>query len=454
MLIELKHPNFSAVELSDGSLIIHSMQRGPRVLRENVKDLAVSTWREELRLIAFFGGEQAWYFKGEDELESERLELGDAYAGGAKLLTDGTGTSHLFYLVEQRPGPSYLLRHQRFTGSWSLAQTVTANVFPESWAFSCAWHADGYLHLVYLDQRNRHLLYRVYSLETGLWSGAVTFAEAACSYPQLLSLGKLYLFWLEEGGSTFLKVRPKGESWEAPVVLSGPGQHAANLGFVPAGEGWSAVWGEGSGFYQAPLDHWNQRKEMERDQFAYIWAVQEGVVLPIYRKEEPAGSQVEEGPEPTGATELPPEQPTAEPERVEEETGRKLELQRQLERELELERERQRRAEEAKAQAAFMEQAFQTLKEWERVREEVERWRRELKAPEPVDLTPILSRLERLERRFFTLKQGQDQQLDKWEARTAQLEQELFRTRGRLRELEEREKHKPKSLWRRVLGRG
>lgn len=52
------------------------------------------------------------------------------------------------------------------------------------------------------------------------------------------------------------------------------------------------------------------------------------------------------------------------------------------------EEEQARRSEEARLQAAFMEQAFRTLQEWERAREEMARWQRELKLPDPVDWLP------------------------------------------------------------------
>ena len=274
MFIELDHPMFSSVELRGKALIVHSMQAGPRVLRENVQDLAVALQGSLLRVVAFTEQDQAWFFSGEDELHSERLDLGAPYGGGGRLICDGLGTCHLFYFVRQSPGLSSLLRHQRFTDSWSKAQTVTANVFGELWGYSVSWHSDQYLHLAYLGHKDRRLLYRVYDLEHGLWSGAVTVSEATCAHPQFLSAGTLHLFWLEELDRTVLKVRSKKEHWSAPLTLSTGGQHAGLVGFALNEGEWSVLWGEGSDFYQTPLDRWEERGTAERGDFEYLWKVQ------------------------------------------------------------------------------------------------------------------------------------------------------------------------------------
>lgn len=111
------------------------------------------------------------------------------------------------------------------------------------------------------------------------------------------------------------------------------------------------------------------------------------------------------------------------------------------------------RSRQARAQAAFMEQAFRTLKEWEEVKEEIRVWRREWKPPQPVDLTPLTTRLDRLERRVLSLKQAQEEERLQGETGRAQLERELLRLRARLEELELQQKAKPRSFWWRVLGR-
>src|SRR5690606_41730902 len=82
---------FSSVELRGKALIVHSMQAGPRVLRENVQDLAVALQGSLLRVVAFTEQDQAWFFSGEDELHSERLDLGAPYGGGGRLICDEIG---------------------------------------------------------------------------------------------------------------------------------------------------------------------------------------------------------------------------------------------------------------------------------------------------------------------------------------------------------------------------
>lgn len=115
--------------------MVHCMQGEPRVLRENVQDVAVTVQGSLLRIAAFMNQDYAWFLSGEEELSSERVELGEPYGGGGRLINDGLGNSHLFYFVRQSPGSSSLLRHQRFTEQWSKAQTVSANVFGEPWGF-------------------------------------------------------------------------------------------------------------------------------------------------------------------------------------------------------------------------------------------------------------------------------------------------------------------------------
>jgi len=114
---------------------------------------------------------------------------------------------------------------------------------------------------------------------------------------------------------------------------------------------------------------------------------------------------------------------------------------------------RQREAEQAQAQAAFMEQAFRVLKEWDEVRDEIRRWRRDWRAVEQVDLSPFTARLERVERRYLSLKQAQEQVRTQGEASLAQLEREVLRLRSRVEDLEKQQKTKARPFWQRVLGR-
>ena len=450
MYIELDHPKFSGVELSDQSLIVHSMQTGARVLRENVQDVAVTMHGSQIQIAAFVNADYAWFFSGDEELQSERLELGEPYGGGGRLISDGLGRTHLFYFVAQSPGHSRLLRHHQYAGKWSQPQTVSANVLGEPWAYSVCWHSDHYLHLAYLAHKDQRLLYRVYDLEHGLWSGAVAFSEAPCSYPQFLTAEFLYLFWLEESEQTMLKVRSKSEQWSGPVLLSTGQQHAGLLGFALAGDGWSVLWGEGGAFYQVPLGRWTERQAAERGDFEYVWKVQGGLTLPMYKVPTQRDKAVDAQSQAEKAEEATEERPAAGT-RIQHPTPEEERLLTQL---LEAEQaRRQREAEQARAQAAFMEQAFRTLQEWEQLRKEIRRWRQEWKPAQPVDLSPLTARLERLERRCLGLRQAQEEAKAQVEASRAQLEREVFRLRGRVEELESAQKAKARGFWQRVLGR-
>lgn len=438
MLIRISHPKFSGVELRGESLMIHSMQGEARVLRENVKDVVVTVHGDQIRIVAFLQGDYAWFLSGAEDLHGERLELGQSYGGGGRLITDGLGNSHLFYFVEQSPGHSVLLRQQSFTEKWSNPQIVSTNVFPADTSYSVTWHDDQYLHLAYLGHKDQNLLYRVYNLEHGVWSGAVNFSNAQCSYPQLISADNLYLFWQEDGDQILLKVREKEQTWSQSKLVSTGEYHAANVGFSSE-DGWTVFWVEGSNFYRAPFGNWSKREQISRGDYHYAWEATHGLTLPIYALQE--AKKPEESSEPVKVQEVPKPQV---------EQVKTLSLEEARERE----REQKRREEEAKLQAAFVEKAFQTLKEWETLREEIKKWQRELKAPEPVDLTPVLTRVERLERRFLTIKQSEEQAKTRREHNYEQLQEELTRIRIRLRELEDGQKRQATPLWRRVLGRG
>lgn len=444
--IKFRHPKFSHVELRDGSLVLHSMQGEARVLQENVDDVAVAVHKELVRIVGFVDKAYAWHFSGEDDLQVERIEFGQTYGGGGRLIHDGLGNSHLFYFVQQSLGHGSQLRHQTFSEKWSTPQTVSINVFGEPSSFSASWYTDQYLHLVYCGHKDQNLLYRVYNLEHRLWSGAVVFSEERCSYPQFIPApGGLYLFWQEDTAKTVLKVRYKKQHWSQEVLVSSGERHASSVGYRLAEDRWSVLWVEETKFYQAPFDDWSNRNEVQRGDFDYAWVVEESLTIPVYQSQEP-GPAVEEKapevPEPVEeVTSVPAAVGTA-PERSEkeEEAAQREKAQ------------KKRESEEAKLQAALIEQAFRTLQEWEKVKEDLKRWQRELKLPEPVDLVPLIARLERLERRCLNLQQSQEQTKKQTEDSLVQMEQALTRLRGQLRDWEEERKTKY-TLWDRVLGR-
>ncbi|NLL43733.1 MAG: hypothetical protein GX251_10390 [Firmicutes bacterium] len=435
MLIKIRHPKFNSVELRDGSLVIHSMQGRARMLQENVEDVAVDVTDGVIRVVAFLDKTYAWCFSGRDDLRSERIEFDLPYGGGGKLTADGRGNIHLLYLAKQAVGSGSLLRHQVYTDQWSIPQTVSTNVFADKSSFSASWHGDGYLHLVYCGYQDQPLYYRVYDLERRVWSGAVVFSEARCSRPQFIPTPEtLYLFWQEERDNTVLKVRSKKENWSPVAQVSTGDGHAAAVGFSRQNNEWKVLWGEESRFYASLFDHWSDRQVHRREDYDYIWMAEGSQTLALYqvKAEEVLSEQTKEE-----SAELKEPVPEASPPPV---PKKDPVLARQ-------------ESEEAKLQAAFMEQAFRTLQEWEQARAELARLQREFKMPEPVDLTPLVTRIERLERRLLNLQQSQEQSKKLCQDNLAQMEQGISRLRMRLQAVEDTEKNRPQGFWQRVLGR-
>lgn len=427
MFIKVDHPEYRGIELVGESLLIHFMHGESRTLQEQVKDVAVSVQSQTLQIVAFLNQDYAWFYAGRKNLERERIELGQVYGGGGRLIADGIGNSHLFYFVQQSPGHSVMLRHQIYGDKWSNPMLVATNVFAQATGFSVVWNHDNYLHIAYCNHRDQHLLYRVFDLEHRIWSGAVPFSDQRCSYPQFIVGEKLYLFWQEDDKKIRLKVRSKDQQWNSPTQISSYEHHAASVGYSWQNDRWYVLWSEGSEFYQSSFDQWGERRLVERANYEYTWTVRDGIVIPLYedKTSQPAPasvslSELEPAPEPA------PEQ---------------------------LPQPSKRDNEEAKAQAAFVEQAFRTLREWESLREEIRHWQGSFVPPTPVDLTPLTTRCDRLERRLFNLQQSQEQQKQVWESRFEQFQLELARTQRRLTVIEDCEKKRQVSLWRRVLGR-
>lgn len=454
MLIKIRHPKYSSVELRDGSLVIHSMQGKARVLQENVEDVAVAVHDDEVRIVGFLGKTYAWFFSGSEDLQSERVELGLPYGGGGRLINDEAGNSHLFYFVKQSIGHGAQLRHQTFSDKWGTPQTVSINVFAERSSFSASSHSDGYLHLVYCGHNDQHLFYRVHDLENRVWSGAVVFSEEQCSYPQFIPTAEnLYLFWQEERKKTILRVRHKQQHWSPITQVSSGEGHVSNVGFSFQQGQWKVLWGEESNFYEAAFDNWSDSRVVERADYDYAWVVQGPHTIAVYEtKEDVLEEAPEDGSEDTlkhvlepqeAPSQVPEVEPQSEPEPV------PVPVPVHTER-----AQTKRESEEAKLQAAFIEHAFRTLQEWEKVREEMERWKRDFGLPEPVDLSPLVTRVERLERRLLNLQQNQEQGRKLWQDSVAQTEQGLARIQSRLRDLEDMQKVKPRTFLQRVLGRG
>lgn len=444
MFIKVDHQEYRGIELVGESILIHSMHGDSRTLQEQVKDVAVSVQNGILHIVAFLEQDYAWFYTGSKTLERERIELGQVYGGGGRLIADGVGNSHLFYFVKQSPGHSVLLRHQTYSDKWSSPMLVSTNVFAQATSFSVAWHHDNYLHIAYCNHRDQRLLYRVFNLEHRTWSGAVPFSDQRCSYPQFIAGEKLYLFWQEDGPKISLKVRHKDQSWSPTTQISTQENHAASVGYSFQNECWHVLWSEGSEFFKSPFNKWAERSLVERDDYGYAWVIRDGILLPMYEVmvQTPAPT-----PTPT-PTPIPVQSlaqvsvPAADPEiKVKKE---EVEPRPQPSR---------RDNEEAKAQAAFVEQAFRTLQEWETLKEEIRQWQARFTPPEVVDLTPLTTRCDRLERRLFNLQQSQEQNKQNWESRFEQVQLELGRTHRRLTVVEDWGKKRQVSLWRRVLRR-
>lgn len=451
MLIKIKHEKFESVELRDGSLVIHSMQGKARVLQENVDEFAVVVQGEMIQIVGFVNKSYAWCFRGSDDFTSERLELDQTYAGGGRLIGDGAGNTHLFYFVKQAIGHGVQLRHHVFKETWSIPQTVSINVFADRSSYTASWHDDGYMHLVYCGHADQRLRYRVFDLKRKLWSGAVEFSDEKASYPQFIPTPeRLYLFWQEERNKNILQVRHKEQEWSKVSQVSSGQGHVSSVGYTLDGEEWFVFWGEEGTFYQAPLGSWRERREVEREDYHYAWVIQGYQTLAVYEPRielpdkafEPSPSDVQEEIQEQISEQIPEqiqakeEVPEPEPEPVQASPAKP----------------KDDAAE--RLQAAFVEQAFRTLQEWEKVREEMASWQRDFRLPDPVDLTPLVTRIERLERRLLSLSQSLEQKGKLWDENISQVEQGLARTRLRLGALEEVEKNKPVPLWVRVLRRG
>lgn len=285
-----------------------------------------------------------------------------------------------------------------------------------------------------------------------------------------------------------MRVRHKEQHWSPIKRVSSGDRHVSGVGYYLQDGLWRVLWGDENGFFEATFDNWANPTSLKREDFEYTWVVEGMQTIPVYeRKDEVREATLEAAPEtqPEATPESVPVsdiKPKAEPEpepvlEPEPEPEAEPEPEPVLEPELEPEpepepepvavldpmrevearpKEREqlkRESEEAKLQAAFVEQAFRTMQEWEKMKEEIARWKREFKRPEPVDLNPLVARIERLERRMLSLQQSQEQSKKLWDENTTQIEQSISRVKSRLRDLEE-EKNAQPSFWQRVLGRG
>lgn len=421
MLIYIQHSEYRGIELKGKSLFLHPSQGPSGLLLEDVADVVAGVCENLVHIVAFMENKDyAWHFYGRKGLNRDRLELGQVYGGGARLVLDGVGKVHLLYLTRQSARRSALLKHNIFSGSWAAAPlAVSPNVSVQRSDFSAVWHGDGYLHIVYCSYREQHLYYRVFDPKQGIWSGAIPFSQKRCSKPHLISADKLYLFWQEEDGKIAFLVREKEEVWSEPRQISGQDVHTSGAGFALEKGVWTVFWREEAKFYRTIFGQWPGRQEEAPDEYEYVWAVEGGITIPSYRSSRSESISEETPPEAKAAAAA-----------VERKTS-----------------------EQAEVQAAFVQQAFRVLQEWETMREEIRRWRTEMPGPEPVDLTPVLNRCERLERRFVSLGQTHQQQAEQWRDELEEIRLDAAKVQRRLHHLEQAQKRRRAGFWHRLLER-
>lgn len=439
MIVNFEHENYRAVELKDGSLILQPHSGENKILQETVNTFALTMQGQRLKLVSFSEQNYAWFFSGTDELSKTRIELAQTYGGGGLLISDQEDRLHLFYLVKQRPGSGYILWQQTFTDSWSTPILVSTNVFAGPASFTVASDGDHFLHLAYLSSQDQSLLYRVYDLKNSLWSGAIPFTKEGCSFPQFVIADRLALFWQEEETTTNLKMRIKEKTWSSSKLISSGEHHVTNVGYSFRDSKWSVLWREANTLYQVSFDNLSQKEAIEDQDWDYSWLLTEGSVLPFYYLDY-AEEEVEL--EITGEDKETLEQ------------VKQIDYEEQITsaREKEKEKEKER---ELQAQMAFLEQAFRILPEWESMKAEVASWQRQLQSqkPEPVNLDPVLARLESLERRYLRWQQQHEQKNEQGKNMFKQTETELRHLKFKVQNLEKELAKDSLSLWQRMLRR-
>ncbi len=443
MLIHIRHPEYWAIEIKGESLLVHPARGQSRLLSEGIVDVAAAVSAGLIHIVAFGENKDyAWHFFGRESFNRDRVELGQVYGGGARLVSDGAGMIHLLYLAQQSTGRGTILKHRVFSQSWAEPLSVSPNVSTQGSNFSAAWHNDGYLHIVYCCQREQHLYYRVFNPKQGIWSGAIPFSRGRCSYPVLIPATVLYLFWLEEAAKIGLQVRQKETVWSETMLISEQKAHVSGVGFALKEEAWRLFWREGAALYRTAFGDWAGREQEEADQYKFVWAVEGGVMIPAYRAEIAADDVVADMVADTADTVADRVADTV-ADTAAAETARRQKIVRKQDEE--------REKKEAEAQAAFMQQSFRVLQEWERLREEIRLWRGETLVAEPVDLGPILNRCERLERRYVSLGQVQKQHMEHSAAELEKIRLDLQRIQRRLHDFEQAQKKRKTGFWHRLL---
>lgn len=439
LFINIDQTKYCSLSLIDGLLSIQTKDGISEVLQENVEHVSVSIFNDQLRIIAFLDKDYALFLWGNTSLSREKIDLGHRYGGGGQLVTDKKGVSHLLYLIKQSPGLSSILRHHMFDGTWSSASLVSTNVFSDGLSYTICCHENEILHVAYCNHRGNNLLYRAYNPKHKMWSGAVSFSKGKCSYPQFVSTEKLYLFWFEENDKTRLKVRVLDEIWSPISVVSSNNHHASNMGFATHGGERSVYWVEEGKLYKSLFERWNEYQQLKLSDFDYIWLFQDEVIVPSYNKK--VEKSVSETVDTFDNLETEDDEEQQAPQKL------------QLETNVKKSQKEQQRENERKVQDVFVEKAFHTLKEWESLRAEFNQFKRDVKVPKPLDLTPLTTRVDRLEKRFFKWQQGEERRKQNVDASSGQALEEINRLKQRMRLLESENKKTKSSLWRRVLNR-
>ena len=423
LFISIEHEKHLGLDLTDGLLSIKSKDGANKPLEDKVEHIAASVFDQQLRIVAFLNQDYAWFLSGATNLNREKIELGHKYGGGGQLITDKKGNSHLFYFINQSPGPGAVLRHHKFDGSWSVSSLVTTNVSNHISGYTVGCKDDSIIHVAYCDHRDSNLLYRAYDFEHNMWSGAVPFSRGKCSYPQFILGDRLYLFWFEERDKIDLRVRTLDNNWSPISDISSLNHHASSMGYAFRGGKGSILWMEEGKLYQSAFDNWSEHTELERKDYDYVLLSLGGSTIPFYETK----------------SALVHEEVVEEPVKIDSEVKPT--------------KKDEHKEEERKIQASFVEKAFHTMKEWETLKTDLNRLKYELKMQEPIDLTPLITRLDRIERKFLLWQQGEEKRKKEFGNSSKYAEQEIRNLKQRIIVLENEHKKAKSSLLLRVLRR-
>lgn len=263
MRIRLSHPAISYVELSDG-IKAQAQDKQIVVSHQRAKELAVGHIGTTLHMVSLSDNNCLHWF-GKDTFSSQSVELADN-ARGIKLVAEKDGL-HLVYIAPRQNARSLALYHQPFHNAWQKPRVITANVTDDPENFTIVYGPDNYLHLVYINNLDGYMYYRVYDKKQQSWSGGVPLARTTCKNPKLLADELVHLVWIEEADSDpVLKYRVKDQRWGKPELLSSPGSPVHDLGWYLAPDILGVIWlQEGSLWRRILASGWQPAEQIGFD---------------------------------------------------------------------------------------------------------------------------------------------------------------------------------------------